>query len=142
MLNLIPYAHRNNTSVYNPFQMFDDLEKRFFGRGDIAEFKTDIRDEGDHYLMEADLPGFKKEDIHIDLDDNTLTIRAERHSNYEEQDKKEAAEKAAMRYHRIRSGDTLGALARRYGTTVSNICRLNGIKSTTILRIGRTLRVR
>ena len=47
-----------------------------------------------------------------------------------------------MRYHRIRSGDTLGALARRYGTTVSNICRLNGIKSTTILRIGRTLRVR
>ena len=88
MLNLIPYAHRNNTSVYNPFQMFDDLEKRFFGSGDIAEFKTDIRDEGDHYLMEADLPGFKKEDIHIDLDDNTLTIRAERHSNYEEQDKK------------------------------------------------------
>lgn len=60
----------------------------------------------------------------------------------EEQDKKEAAEKAAMRYHKIRSGDTLGAIARRYGTTVSNICRLNGIKSTTILRIGRTLRVR
>ena len=60
----------------------------------------------------------------------------------EEQDKKEAAEKAAMRYHKIRSGDTLGAIARKYGTTVSNICRLNGIKSTTILRIGRTLRVR
>ncbi len=60
----------------------------------------------------------------------------------EEQDKKEAAEKAAMRYHRIRSGDTLGALARKYGTTVGNICRMNGIKSTTILRIGRTLRVR
>ncbi len=60
----------------------------------------------------------------------------------EEQDKKEAAEKAAMRYHKIRSGDTLGALAIKYGTTVSAICRLNGIKSTTILRIGRTLRVR
>ncbi len=60
----------------------------------------------------------------------------------EEEDKKEAAEKAAMRYHRIRSGDTLGAIARKYGTTVTNICRLNGIKSTTILRIGRSLRVR
>ncbi len=60
----------------------------------------------------------------------------------EEQDKKEAAEKAAMRYHTIRSGDTLGALARKYGTTVTNICRLNGIKSTTILRLGRKLRVR
>ena len=60
----------------------------------------------------------------------------------EEQDKKEKAEREAMRYHRIRSGDTLGAIARKYGTTVGNICRLNGIKSTTILRIGRTLRVR
>lgn len=60
----------------------------------------------------------------------------------EEQDKKEAAAKAAMRYHTIRRGDTLGALARRYGTTVTNICRMNGIKSTTILRLGRRLRVR
>lgn len=60
----------------------------------------------------------------------------------EEQDKKEAAEKEAMRYYKIRSGDTLGAIARRHGTTVSNICRLNGIKSTTVLRIGRSLRVR
>ena len=60
----------------------------------------------------------------------------------EEQDKKEKAEREAMRYHKIRSGDTLGAIARKYGTTVNNICRLNGIKSTTILRIGRTLRVR
>ena len=60
----------------------------------------------------------------------------------EEQDKKEAAEKAAMKYYKIRSGDTLGAIARRNGTTVSNICRLNGIKSTTILQIGRSLRIR
>ncbi|KAA2651255.1 LysM peptidoglycan-binding domain-containing protein, partial [Alistipes onderdonkii] len=52
------------------------------------------------------------------------------------------AEKAAMKYHRIKSGDTLGAIARKYGTTVTNICRLNGIKSTTTLRIGRSLRVR
>ena len=60
----------------------------------------------------------------------------------EEQDKKEAAEKAAMKYYKIRSGDTLGGIARRYGTTVTNLCRLNGIKSTTVLRIGRSLRVR
>ena len=47
-----------------------------------------------------------------------------------------------MKYHKIRSGDTLGGIARRYGTTVTNICRPNGIKSTTVLRIGRSLRVR
>ena len=89
MLNLVPYSHkRNDTSIYNPFRMFDELERSFFGSNDIAEFKTDIREEGDSYVMEADLPGFKKEDIKIDLDDNLLTISAERHSNYEEKDKK------------------------------------------------------
>ena len=60
----------------------------------------------------------------------------------EKADKKEAAERAAVTYPTIKSGDTLGALARRYGTTVSKLCSLNGIKSTTILRLGRKLRVR
>jgi murein DD-endopeptidase MepM/ murein hydrolase activator NlpD len=44
------------------------------------------------------------------------------------------------KYHKIRSGDTLSGIARRYGTSVSKLCRLNGIRSTTTLRIGRTLR--
>jgi murein DD-endopeptidase MepM/ murein hydrolase activator NlpD len=60
----------------------------------------------------------------------------------EEEIKREAAEQAAMKWHTIKSGDTLGALARKYGTTVTKICQLNGIKSTTTLRIGRKLRVR
>ena len=46
------------------------------------------------------------------------------------------------RYHRIRSGDTLGRISRRYRTTIGTICRLNGISSKKILRIGRVLRVR
>jgi len=45
-------------------------------------------------------------------------------------------------YHRIRSGDTLGAIARRYRTYVSTICMLNGIRKSTILRIGKVLRVK
>jgi murein DD-endopeptidase MepM/ murein hydrolase activator NlpD len=63
----------------------------------------------------------------------------------EEVAKQEEAERkaaAAVQYHTIRSGDTLGAIARKYGTSVSRICQLNGIKSTTILSIGRRLRVR
>ena len=43
-------------------------------------------------------------------------------------------------YHRIKSGDTLGAIAKRYGTTVSKLCELNGITKTTVLRLGRSLR--
>ena len=49
---------------------------------------------------------------------------------------------ASAQYHRIRSGDTLGGIAVRYGTTVSRLCQLNGISRTTTLRIGRSLRVR
>lgn len=46
------------------------------------------------------------------------------------------------KYHKVRSGDTLGAIARRYGTTVSRLCQLNGIRPTTTLHIGRSLKVR
>lgn len=45
-------------------------------------------------------------------------------------------------YHKIRRGDTLWGLSRRYGTSVNALCRLNGIRKSTTLRVGRTLRVR
>ncbi|MDB9882251.1 M23 family metallopeptidase [Bacteroidia bacterium] len=48
----------------------------------------------------------------------------------------------SKRYHKIRRGDTLYGLARKYGTTVNTICRLNRISRNTTLRLGRTLRVR
>lgn len=53
-----------------------------------------------------------------------------------------SATKSKKRYHKIRRGDTLYGLALKYGTSVNQICRLNGIKRTTTLRIGRTLRVK
>ena len=46
------------------------------------------------------------------------------------------------RYHKIRSGDTLGRISRRYRTSVGALCRLNGISRNKILRVGKTLRVR
>ena len=91
---------RNNNhpvSAYNPFREMEDFERSFFnhpfggffeGR-DLAEFKTDVTDEGDHYLLEADLPGFDKKDIHLDINDDVLTVSAERHSKIEEKDKKD-----------------------------------------------------
>ena len=88
---------RNNRNLrpYNPFREMEEMERAFFGRpfggersfSGLTEFKTDIQDKGDSYLLEADLPGFKKEDIHIDLDGDTMTISAERHSDHEEKDK-------------------------------------------------------
>ncbi|MDR1562105.1 MAG: peptidoglycan DD-metalloendopeptidase family protein [Dysgonamonadaceae bacterium] len=45
-----------------------------------------------------------------------------------------------LHYHRVKNGDTLGAIAAKYGTTVSKLCKLNGITSTTKLKIGKVLR--
>lgn len=45
------------------------------------------------------------------------------------------------KYYTIRSGDTLSKIARRHGTSVRSLCRLNNMKETTVLRIGRRIRV-
>lgn len=49
---------------------------------------------------------------------------------------------SGKKYYRVRSGDTLSAIARKHRTTVSRLCQLNGIRPTTILQIGRNLRVK
>lgn len=57
-------------------------------------------------------------------------------------DKKENELSAEKRYYKVRSGDYLGLIAKRNGTTVSAICRLNGISPNTTLQIGKVLRVK
>ncbi|MDE6045874.1 MAG: peptidoglycan DD-metalloendopeptidase family protein, partial [Alistipes sp.] len=46
-----------------------------------------------------------------------------------------------IRYHRIRSGDTLSSIARQYGTTINTLCRLNNLKPTSVIRSGTSIRV-
>ena len=62
----------------NIFNYLDNWEKSIFGNTSraVGTFKTDVLDKGDKYLLQAELPGFKKEDIYIDLDGNYLTIQA------------------------------------------------------------------
>lgn len=55
---------------------------RFFSAQDggvnWAPYPVDIREDGDHLFVEAELPGFRKEEIDITLENQTLTISAER----------------------------------------------------------------
>ena len=53
-----------------------------------------------------------------------------------------AAQKAEPRFHRVRRGDTLSHIAERYHLRLREICSLNGIPKTKVLRIGQTLRVK
>ena len=91
MFELKPYSRKNN-ALYNPFQAVDEFWNDplgFFGSASPDIFKTDVKDEGDHYLLEADLPGFEKKDIHLELNGDVLTVTAERHSKLEDKDKKD-----------------------------------------------------
>ena len=80
---------------YNPFRAIDEFEKRMFREpfapynvaSNKSIFKTDIKEEEGKFVLEADLPGFKKEDIKLDVDNDILTISAERHSEHEDKDK-------------------------------------------------------
>lgn len=63
-------------------------------------------------------------------------------SDPENKDVAEETEMSDAQYHTIKKGDTLGKLARRYHTTVKKLCRLNGIKITTKLKIGKKLRIK
>ena len=60
----------------------------------------------------------------------------------DEEDKKIAKEAAAIKYHIVKSGDTLGRIAINNHTTVKKLCQLNGIRESSILRLGQRIRVR
>ena len=77
MFELTPYFRNNRKAaqVYDPFREMEDMERRFFGNS-VGSFRSDIKDEGDAYLIETDMPGFRKEDIHVDLKGDTQIGRA------------------------------------------------------------------
>ncbi|MGN0443712.1 MAG: Hsp20/alpha crystallin family protein [Acutalibacteraceae bacterium] len=89
MFGLTPYERRNNDLMFfSPFKELEDMEKRFFGDRIPVNFKTDIRDTGKEFVLEAELPGFDKSDIGIDVKDGYLTITATHSEENDEKDKK------------------------------------------------------
>ena len=84
MFELIPFTRHVN--VYDPFRAFDELQRSFFNERPALGFRTDVIDTGDAYKLDAELPGFKKEDISIDVENDCLTISVER--KVEDEDKR------------------------------------------------------
>ena len=81
---------RNHNFWRDPFDEFNEMFPAFFDNGDLeksfAGFKTDVM-EKDNYVLESELPGFAKEDIHVDLKDDILTISASHKEEKNEEDK-------------------------------------------------------
>lgn len=83
MFDLRPYSRRN-VSVYDPFADLYDVEKKFHR----SCFGSDIKETDTEFVIETDLPGFRKEDIILEANGDILSIKATRKSEYEKKDEK------------------------------------------------------
>ena len=96
MFGMIPFE-RNDDNFFN---LFDNFERKFFGNSNAAppDFRTDIRDAGDRFVLESELPGFRKEDIKLDVKDGILTISAQHDESTDEKDEKGSYIRRERRY--------------------------------------------
>ena len=62
----------------------NDFFRSFFDVSAPATFRVDVRDEGDRFVMEAELPGVKKEDVKVSVENGVLTIAAATNTESEE----------------------------------------------------------
>ena len=81
-----------NDHVFDDFFEFpfydDKAEKKLYGHHAANLMKTDIQEHDDGYTLEMDLPGFKKEEIQIELNNGYMTISAAKGLDEDEKDKK------------------------------------------------------
>ena len=85
MFEIMPYGHRR-VVAYNPFRELEEMSRSFWNDTNLNAFRTDITEKDGVYTLTAELPGFKKEDISIDIDKDCLTIAAERKDESEDED--------------------------------------------------------
>ena len=83
MFDLFEEMRRMQERMNRLFEEFD----RFRLGAPIETFAVDVVDEGDSIRVVADLPGFKKDEIELYMEDGSLVIRAERKEEIEEKDK-------------------------------------------------------
>ena len=71
-----------------PFdRAFSDTERALYGKHAQNLMKTDVKETGDSYEVDVDLPGFHKEDVNVDLKNGYLTITASKGLDKDEKDK-------------------------------------------------------
>ena len=74
---------------YSPrrYDLFDDMFDDFFGTAPVASImKTDIHEKDGYYTLDVELPGYKKEDINMEIANGYLTIKAKHEVNDEEKE--------------------------------------------------------
>ena len=77
MFELIPFSS-HGFPLYDPFRVFDDWFSSDRSGGRFSSFRTDVREEADRYILEADLPGCSRQDVEVTVENDRLTISARR----------------------------------------------------------------
>ena len=87
---LMPSIFNDNVfDDFFDFPFYDDrAEKKLYGHHAANLMKTDIQEHDDGYTLEMDLPGFKKEEIKVELNNGYMTISAAKGLDEDEKDKK------------------------------------------------------
>jgi len=67
---------------------FRNIDRKLYGHNAAREMKTDVHEHEDHYEMHIDLPGFKKEEITLTLENGYLTVNAAKGVDKDETDKR------------------------------------------------------
>ena len=69
------------------FPELRDVDRKLYGRRAGHEMSTDVHEHEDHYAVDIDLPGFKKDEIRLELENGTLTVHAAKAVDKEQTDK-------------------------------------------------------
>ena len=72
----------------NLFRGFGNVDHALYGKHAQNVMKTDVKETDEGYEVDIDLPGFKKDEIHLELNDGYLTISAEKSLEKEDENKK------------------------------------------------------
>lgn len=125
MFGMIPFDRDDD----NFFSIFDNFERKFFGNSNasLPAFRTDIRDAGDKFILEAELPGFDKGDIKLDVKDGILTITAEHSENQDQKDDKGTYIRRERRY---------GSFSRSFDITGINEAGITAAYNNGILELN------
>ena len=67
---------------------YDETEHKLYGKHAARVMKTDIQEKKDHFVIDVDLPGFKKDEVALELNDGYLTVAAEKGLKEEDEDDK------------------------------------------------------
>jgi HSP20 family protein len=87
MFNLIPFNNRRNRGLVNTDDFFENFFNSFGSLTESAftHFKTDIKETENEYIVQAELPGIKKDNINVELNNDCLTISAKNDEIIEEE---------------------------------------------------------